>query len=157
MTMTMTLNVSMIILIFMPLGWGIIFTILMIETVLFYLLFKRKIPFLTNLGFLTISNLISGLGGFGLSLLHNGGWYGVFWFPWVGKNELNLSNAQSFYFFVLYFVVVYLITMLIEIPINILLYRRKAVDVKSILRVTFLSNVVTNIGCALLIYLWSFH
>ena len=155
-TAFMSLNVSMIILILMPLGWGIIGTILVLEALLFYLLLNKKVAFLSTLGYLSISNLLSGLAGFGLSLLHNGGWYGVFWFPWISSHELSLKDPHSLRFFIIYFLIIFIITMIIEIPINILLFKKKNIGTKSIIRVSLLSNLVTNVGCASIIYLWSF-
>ena len=155
-TAFMSLNVSMIILIFMPLGWGIIVTILVLEALLFYLLLKRCVPFFVTLGYLSISNLVSGLAGLGLSLLHNGGWYGVFWFPWVGRYEVSLGDPHSLGFFIVYFLIIFLITMIIEIPLNILLFKKRGICIGRTIRVSLLANLVTNVGCASIIYLWSF-
>ena len=81
---TTTLNVSMAILILMPQGWVIITAILLLEVSFFYFLLKRQYKFGGLFWRLTISNLVSGVLGFVLSLMLNGGWLGVFLVP-LGK------------------------------------------------------------------------
>ena len=81
---TTTLNVSMAILILMPQGWAIITAILLLEVSFFYFLLKRQYKFGGLFWRLTISNLVSGVLGFVLSLILNGGWLGVFLVP-LGK------------------------------------------------------------------------
>ena len=94
-----TLNVSMAILILMPQGWAVIAAILSLEVALFYFFLKREYEFKKLFWRLAISNLVSGISGFVLSLFLNGGWLGVFWFPWVGSHEIQFMSP----FFILYF------------------------------------------------------
>lgn len=88
-----TLNVSMAILILMPQGWAIITAILLLEVSLFYFFLKRQYRFVELFWRLIISNLVSGILGFVLSLILNGGWLGVFWFPWVSSHEIKFMSA----------------------------------------------------------------
>ena len=145
-------NVSMAIILFMPIGWAIIISILLLETILFYLILKRQVKFSTLFKYLTISNIVSGIIGFILSMIHNGGWYGVFWFPWVGSHETELLSK----FFILYFIIIFVITLIIEVPINIFLFKRQNIEVKNTISISIIVNIITNVCCAFIIYLFSF-
>lgn len=148
-----TLNVSMAILILMPQGWAVIAAILSLEVALFYFLLKREYEFKKLFWRLAISNLVSGISGFVLSLFLNGGWLGVFWFPWVGSHEIQFMSQ----FFILYFFIIFAITLLIEIPVNIVLFRRLGIHPKQTSFISLIVNAITNIGCAFIIYLFSFN
>ena len=150
---TTTLNVSMAILILMPQGWAVIAAILSLEVALFYFLLKREYEFKKLFWRLAISNLVSGISGFVLSLFLNGGWLGVFWFPWVGSHEIQFMSQ----FFILYFFIIFAITLLIEIPVNIVLFRRLGIHPKQTFFISLIVNAITNIGCAFIIYLFSFN
>ncbi|MGI5078175.1 hypothetical protein [Treponema maltophilum] len=148
-----TLNVSMAILILMPQGWAIISGILSLEVSLFYFFLKRKYKLKELFWRLAVSNLVSGISGFALSLVLNGGWLGVFWFPWVSSHEIQFMSQ----FFILYFFIIFVITLLIEIPINILLFWKLGIRWKQACLMSLLVNAITNIGCAFIIYLFSFN
>ncbi|EPF27433.1 hypothetical protein HMPREF1221_00241 [Treponema socranskii subsp. paredis ATCC 35535] len=148
-----TLNVSMAILILMPQGWAIIAAILLLEAGLFYLFLKHEYKFKKIFWRLTVSNLVSGISGFILSLVLNGGWLGVFWFPWIGSHEIQFMSP----FFILYFFIIFAITLLIEIPINIILFRKLGIHPKQTFFISLSVNAITNIGCAFIIYLFSFN
>ena len=148
-----TLNVSMAILILMPQGWAVIAAILSLEVALFYFFLKREYEFKKLFWRLAISNLVSGISGFVLSLFLNGGWLGVFWFPWVGSHEIQFMSP----FFILYFFIIFVITLLIEIPVNILLFRKLGIHPKQTFFISLVVNAITNIGCAFIIYLFSFN
>ena len=148
-----TLNVSMAILILMPQGWAVIAAILSLEVALFYFFLKREYEFKKLFWRLAISNLVSGISGFVLSLFLNGGWLGVFWFPWVGSHEIQFMSR----FFILYFFIIFAITLLIEIPVNIILFRKIGIRWKQTFFISLIVNAITNIGCAFIIYLFSFN
>ena len=149
---TTTFNVSMAILILMPQGWAIIAGILTLEVLLFYVFLKREFKFGELYWRLTVSNLISGISGFILSLSLNGGWLGAFWFPWVGSHEIQFMSS----YLIIYFVFIFAITLIIEIPINILLFKKLGIKWKRTFLVSLTTNAITNIGCAFIIYLFSF-
>ena len=138
---TTTLNVSMAILILMPQGWAIITAILLLEVSLFYFLLKRQYKF----GEL--------FWRFVLSLSLNGGWLGAFWFPWVSSHEIEFMSP----YFIIYFLIIFIITLIIEIPINIFLFRKLGIKWGKTLLTSLLVNAITNIGCAFIIYLFSFN
>ena len=148
-----TFNVSMAILIIMPQGWAIISAILLLEVSLFYFFLKRQYKFGGLFWRLTISNLVSGVLGFALSLILNGGWLGAFWFPWVSSNEITFMSP----YFIIYFLIIFIITLIIEIPINILLFKKLGINWKKTLTTSLIVNAITNIGCAFIIYLFSFN
>ena len=149
---TTTFNVSMAILILLPPGWAIIAGILSLEVCLFYFFLKRAYKFGALYWRLTVSNLASGIFGFVLSMFLNGGWLGVFWFPWVGAHEIEFMSPD----FIFYFLLMFVITLLIEIPINILLFRKLKIRWQQTVLVSLFANAITNIGCAFIIYLFSF-
>ena len=144
---TTTLNVSMAILILMPQA------ILLLEVSLFYFLLKRQYKFGELFWRLAISNLVSGVLGFVLSLSLNGGWLGAFWFPWVSSHEIEFMSP----YFIIYFLIIFIITLIIEIPINIFLFRKLGIKWGKTLLTSLLVNAITNIGCAFIIYLFSFN
>jgi len=150
---TTTLNISMAILILMPQGWAIITAILLLEISLFYFLLKRQYKFGELFWRLAISNLVSGVLGFVLSLSLNGGWLGAFWFPWVSSHEIEFMSP----YFIIYFLIIFIITLIIEIPINIFLFRKLGIKWGKTLLTSLLVNAITNIGCAFIIYLFSFN
>jgi len=150
---TKTFNVSMAILILLPQGWAIISAILLLEVSLFYFLLKRQYKFGGLFWRLTISNLVSGVLGFLLSLRLNGGWLGAFWFPWVSSHEIKFMSL----YFIIYFLIIFIITLIIEIPINILLFKKLGIKWKTTLITSLIVNAITNIGCAFIMYLFSFN
>ena len=137
---TTMLNVSMAILILMPQGWAIITAILLLEVSLFYFLLKRQYKFGELFWRLAISSL-------------NGGWLGAFWFPWVSSYEIEFMSP----YFIIYFLIIFIITLIIEIPINIFLFRKLGIKWGKTLLTSLLVNAITNIGCAFIIYLFSFN
>ncbi|MCF8070650.1 MAG: hypothetical protein K9L30_18875 [Desulfobacterales bacterium] len=146
-------NVSFAILLFMPTGWSIIISILLLEVLLFYLFFKREYGFKKLLKYLAISNLISGIVGFALSMFLNGGWLGVFWFPWVSSYEMEFLSIG----FDVYFISAFLLTLIVEIPINIFLFRKIGIKPLRTINTSILVNIITNIGCAFVMYIFSFN
>ena len=150
---TKTFNVSMALLILLPQGWAIISAILLLEVSLFYFLLKRQYKFGGLFWRLTISNLVSGVLGFLLSLKLNGVWLGAFWFPWVSSHEIKFMSL----YFIIYFLIIFIITLIIEIPINILLFKKLGIKWKTTLITSLIVNAITNIGCAFIMYLFSFN
>ena len=79
-------NVSFGIYAFLPQGWIFMIAIILIECLGFSKLMTSK--WKENKIYLTmiISNLVSGTIGIIGSMLVNGGWWLVVWFPWVSSN-----------------------------------------------------------------------
>ena len=60
-------------------------------------------------------------------------------------------------YFIIYFLIIFIITLIIEIPINILLFKKLGIKWKTTLIISLIVNAITNIGCAFIMYLFSFN
>ena len=83
-----TLNVSFGIYAFLPQGWIFMIAIILIECLGFSKLMISKWKETKIYSTMIISNLVSGIIGIIVSMILNGGWWLVVWFPWVGGNEV---------------------------------------------------------------------
>jgi hypothetical protein len=150
------LNVSFGIYAFLPLGWMFMAFIILLECwmnseLLLDELFNKKIWVST-----TITNIISGLIGIGLSMILNGGWWLVVWMPWVSKNEIDLSNPKELMAISIYYGIAFILTVLIEFNLNFL-FLKSVYTKKKILRTTILSNVMSYIFGSFIMYIYSFY
>lgn len=146
-------NVSFGIYAFMPLGWAFMVTIIAIETVILSFVLDRawwngeiaKVVFLAN--------SLSGIVGFGISFLLNGGWWLVIWMPWVSGHEVDL------YYHLLpisiYYIVAFGLSVIIEGATE-LFFLRHSFQKKNIWRACRLSNVISYFIGGLAMYSWSF-
>ena len=64
-----------------------------------------------------ISNLISGIIGIVGSMILNGGWWLVVWFPWVSNHEVR--GDRAFQQLIIFYLIAFVLTILIEVAINI--------------------------------------
>ncbi|MBN2650744.1 MAG: hypothetical protein JXR63_00050 [Spirochaetales bacterium] len=145
-------NVSFGIFLFLPPGWFVIFFVLVLESFFMskYLektIFDKKIT-LTAI----LSNLISGAFGVIASMAQNGGWWLVWWFPWVSKNEVKFDNIGSF---VLYFFVALILSIIIELAVNLILLHKRYKVLKIVLGTLF-ANLISNGIVIFFMYLLSF-
>lgn len=103
-----------------------------------------------------VTNVVSGAVGIGLSLLHNGGWWLVVWFPWVSNYEANLSIPHVRRDFIIVYLIAFILTLLIEGLINTLILK-KDFDRKTVLKTTLLTNILTYIIGSVIIYSISYN
>ena len=101
------LNVSFGILILMPQGWLFMILIMLLESFISSeLLCKRKFD-----GRITatvfFANFVSGLFGIIITLILNGGWWLVVWFPWVSSHEVDFSIPNELTGFIIYYIVAF--------------------------------------------------
>ncbi|WP_069998185.1 hypothetical protein [Cellulosilyticum sp. I15G10I2] len=146
-------NVSFGILLFMPPGWVVIFFVLVLESFLMSQ-FLTKERFNKSIMITTvISNIVSGIIGVFLSVTHNGGWWLVWWFPWVSSNEIRFEDINSF---VIYFIIAIFLSIVIELGSNMIILHRKY-SAKQIAIGTFLANITSNGIVITIMYLISFN
>lgn len=113
-----------------------------------YLTHKRydKKIYLTEL----LSNMVSGIAGIITTLYLNGGWWLVMWFPWVTSHEVNVREHKEVFWLIIYYVVAFILSLLIEWGINHLCLRKRY-ESQAIFRGTLRANIVTYaIGAFLL-------
>ena len=145
-----TLNVSFGIYVFHPIGWAFMTFVILCEAFILskYLTHKRydKKIYLTEL----LSNMVSGIAGIVTTLHLNGGWWLVMWFPWVTSHEVNVREHKELFWLIIYYVVAFILSLLIEWGINHLCLRKRY-ESQAIFRGTLLVNIVTYaIGAILL-------
>ena len=95
--MHLLLNVSFGIFAFLPMGWLFMAFIIVGEAFLMskYLIqrkFNKRIW-----GSAAISNIVSGVIGIIITMILNGGWWLVVWFPWVSSHEVNIHNPSTYW------------------------------------------------------------
>jgi len=151
-THTRLYNVSFGILLLLPPGWIIILLTLFIESLIISKFLNKRYYNKRIYIVIIVSNLISGAIGFAGSLLLNGGWWVVAWFPWVSNNEVRSSQLLEF---VIYFVIAILLTFIIEILVNVLCLK-KYYAIKTITKASIIANMVTNFTIVVLMYTYSF-
>jgi len=98
----------------------------------------------------TTSNIINGIIGIMASLLLNGGWWLVVWFPWVSSHEVNVHNTTELTGLLIYYVVAMILSVLIEMLINHLILRTRY-SFKSTLKATLIANASSYVLGAILI------
>ena len=115
-----------------------------------YLIHKRydKRIYLTEL----LSNMVSGIAGIITTLHLNGGWWLVMWFPWVTSHEVNVREHKEVLWLIIYYVVAFILSLLIEWGINHLCLRKRY-ESQAIFRGTLRANIVTYAVGALLLML----
>ena len=70
------------------------------------------------------SHFISGITGIILTLILNGGWWLVVWFPWVGSHEIDLSVPNALWGLSLFYLAAFVLSVLIEVTVNWLNLKR---------------------------------
>jgi hypothetical protein len=102
------------------------------------------------------SNLASGLIGFFLSIMLNGGWWLVVWFPWVSRHEVNVHSKSQLASLVFFYIGAFLLSIVIEGAINFLMLRR-SFSTKRIIIATTIVNAASYLIGSLVLYSYSFH
>ena len=149
------LNVSFGIFAFLPQGWIFMAFVILIECIIISRIlnqtwFNKKIYGITSL-----TNVISGLIGIIISMILNGGWYLVVWFPWVSSNEITLSNKESLNGLVIFYLCAFVLTIILESLTN-WLFLRKKYKTKRILITTLIANAISYAIGTIVLYSYSF-
>ena len=151
------LNVSFGIYAFMPLGWLFMAFVILLEcfgiTRMLTPRWKDKRIYIRT----TLTNAISGIVGIVASMILNGGWYLVVWFPWVSSNEVDLSQGLDHLRpLIIYYFAAFLLTLIIEVNLNVLFFH-KYYTVKKIVVATLLANTLGYAVGSLVLYSYSFR
>lgn len=148
-----TLNVSFGIHAFLPQGWIFMFAIILIECLGFSKLLTTKWKETKIYSTVIISNFVSGIIGIIGSMILNGGWWLVVWFPWISSNEVR--GDEGFKWLAILYLIAFVLTILIEGAIN--LYRLKEnYPRKEIITKTLIINVISYLIGSLAMYSYSF-
>lgn len=136
-------------------GWLFMACLLAIEVVVMSQILDRKY-FISRVAFSAlISNVISGIAGAYTSNAINGGKWLTVWFPWVSSQEVNLSNDEDLFSFVLYFAIAFVATVVIEMIVNYL-FLKKRYEFREVMRATTIANVVSFLLGCFVLYSYSF-
>ncbi|PIF02181.1 MAG: hypothetical protein CR996_00970 [Draconibacterium sp.] len=100
-----------------------------------------------------LSNLISGIIGFIGSMILNGGWWLVVWFPWVSNNEVN--GTEEFKWLAVFYGIAFALTLLIEGLVNYLMLK-KDYHKSKVIRTTLIVNIISYTIGSLAMYSYSF-
>ncbi|HVY76120.1 MAG TPA: hypothetical protein VG890_14900 [Puia sp.] len=150
------LDVSFGIFAFLPQGWLFMAFVIILECltmtrILLPRWFDKGIYRITAL-----TNIISGLTGIIISMILNGGWYLVVWFPWVSSNEINLTKKEALHALIIFYAAAFILTLIIEIITNIL-FLRKHYLTKQIVKATIIANILSYAVGTIVLYSYSFH
>ena len=150
--MHLLLNVSFGIYAFLPMGWLFMAFIIVGEAFLMskYLIqqkFNNRIWCSA-----AISNIVSGVIGIITTMILNGGWWLVVWFPWVSSHEVNIQNFNQLLFLIVYYFAAMILSVLIELLVNHLILK-KEYPFKKTLNATLIANAFSYFVGALLITL----
>lgn len=152
---THLINVSFGIFAFLPEGWLFMILIMLLESfILSKLLCHKKFDkqiYISIFG----SNTISGAMGIITTLALNGGWILVVWFPWVSSHEINISEPGNLLIFVLFYLVAFILTLILESFTNWLLLKRKY-KTRQILINTLIANIISYLIGTFILYSYSF-
>jgi hypothetical protein len=149
------LNVSFGILAFLPLGWVFMILIMVMESVVMSELLCRKVLNGKITGTVFLSNIISGITGIIITMILNGGWWLVVWFPWVGRHEIDLSAPNALWDLTLFYFVAFVLSVLIEEAFNWLIMK-KTYTSKKILGATLAANIASYLLGSIVLYSFSF-
>lgn len=149
--MNLLLNVSFGILILMPQGWMIMILIMMLESIIASELLCKLILEGRVTATVIFANIISGLFGIIITLMLNGGWWLVVWFPWVSNHEVDFSIPYALTSFIIYYFVAFVLSVVIELLINYSMLG-KIYPTKKIIRTTLLANLASYLFGSIIIY-----
>lgn len=101
-------------------------------------------------GLALFSNIVSGVIGIITTMILNGGWWLVVWFPWVSSHEVNVHNSNHLWGLIIYYLVAMILSVLIELLVNHLILR-KEYPFKKTLNATLIANAFSYFVGAVLI------
>lgn len=147
-----TVNVSFGIFALLPVGWLFMALVILLECwVASRMLAHRKFDKSVCVSII-VANIVSGIVGFVLSLLHNGGWWLVVWFPWVGSHEVGHNALWGL---AAYYLIAFVLSVLIEWGVNAL-FLSKHYGRKPVFNTTLVVNVLSYLLGSLVLYSISF-
>lgn len=147
------LNVSFGIYAFVPQGWIFMISIILIECLGMSYLITKKWKNGKIYKTIIFSNLLSGIIGIIGSMILNGGWWLVVWFPWVSDNEVK--GTEGFKWLAIFYAIAFILTIIIEGIINYLMLRKEYTKSR-ILKMTLVINIVSYALGSLAMYTYSF-
>jgi len=147
------LNVSFGIYAFMPQGWIFMAVIILIECLGFSKLLTNTWKNSKIYSTILISNIISGIIGIIGSMMLNGGWWLVVWFPWVSSHEVRGDKAIKY--LIIFYLIAFVLTILIESIINIARLQKMYAH-KEIFFKTLIINIVSYLVGSLAMYSFTF-
>jgi len=148
------LDVSFGIFAFMPLGWLFMAFVILIECVILTKILKHQWFNKRIYGAATLTNIISGVIGIVISIMLNGGWWLVVWFPWVSSHEVY-AKTEDIKWLAIYYVCAFIMTIIIESLTN-WLFLKKYYKKKQILIASVIANIVSYAVGTLVLYSYSF-
>jgi hypothetical protein len=149
------LDVSFGIFAFLPLGWIFMAFVIILECYLISKLLTNKWNNLRIYLVVSCSNISSGLVGIVTSMILNGGWYLVVWFPWVSSNEINIHKMDSLKALIFFYLLSFIVSIILETIIN-LIFLRHYYSKKNIIKSTLIANIATYLIGSLILYSYSF-
>lgn len=102
-----------------------------------------------------LSNFVSGLTGIITTMILNGGWILVVWFPWVSSHEIDISSPDNLLWFCVIYLIAFVLSVLIEALINWFLLR-KHYPTRHIITSTLIANVASYLLGSVILYAFSF-
>ena len=147
------LNVSFGIFAFLPQGWVFMMLIILLETCIMSKALTKKWIEMRVFVSALVSNGVSGIFGIVISMILNGGWWLVVWFPWVTSHEVNVYEPRALMGLIIYYVAAMVLSVLIEWGINHVILRRQKHPARKIFKATFLANAASYTLGAILITL----
>lgn len=150
------LNVSFGIYAFLPQGWIFMAFVILLECLVMTRLLTPKWLDKRIYCVSTLTNISSGLCGITISMILYGGWYMVVWFPWVSSNQFNLSTPNALQELIIFYLVAFVLTLIIE-SVNNILFLRKHYSTSKILKATIVTNIVSYAIGTVVLYSYSFR
>lgn len=147
------LNVSFGIYAFLPQGWIFMIAIILIECLGLSYFLTKKLYDIKAYKTAILSNLISGVFGIVVSIILNGGWWLVVWFPWVSNHEVNGTEVLKW--FAIFYIIAFVFTIFIEELINYLMLKKDYKKSK-LIKTTFIVNIISYVIGSIAMYSYSF-
>ncbi|MCR4964316.1 MAG: hypothetical protein K6A41_01515 [Bacteroidales bacterium] len=148
----MLLNVSFGITAFLPMGWLFMAFVILGEAFLMSIYLAKKKADKRIYWSAAISNVVSGVVGIVSTMILNGGWWLVVWFPWVSSHEVDIHNPTQLTGLIIYYIIALILSVLIELMVNHLILR-KQYPFKKTLNATLIANAFSYVIGAILIIL----
>lgn len=152
------LNVSFGIFAFLPQGWLFMAFVILIECLFLSKFLNHKWLDKRIYCVIAASNVISGLVGIVVSMILNGGWWLVIWFPWVSNKEVfdfSDNSTEVLRWLTIYYLCAFILTILLETITN-WLFLKKQYETKKIIKTTLLVNIISYIIGSIVLYSYSF-
>jgi hypothetical protein len=147
-------NVSFGIMVLHPIGWLMMFCVIALEALVGAKLCAGT-WYAPRLWRVTAgANLASGIVGMVLSTVLQGGWWLVFWIPWVSRKELAWPAQAGA--FMLYYFLAFALSVLVEGAIQSWMHRG-LYSARTVWRCTIVANVVSYAVFTGVLYSWSFR